>query len=60
LKDNQGVEFWIEFLERADAIRQRVPLAHQAWVTERLHGVLAAHGLTPPSHWVRALPGQTG
>ena len=28
LQDNLGTEFWIEFMERADAIRNHVSLDH--------------------------------
>ncbi|WP_188793280.1 hypothetical protein [Dyella nitratireducens] len=54
LKDSRGVEFWIEFMERADAIRDRVSLDHFDWVTERIYEVLADYGITPPSRWILA------
>jgi hypothetical protein len=54
LKDNQGVEFWIEFFERADAIRNRVALDQFDWVTERIYEVLGAYGISPPSQWILA------
>ena len=54
LKDSQGVEFWIEFMERADAIRNRVSLDQFDWVTERIYEVLAAYGIAAPSRWILA------
>lgn len=54
LQDNAGTEFWIEFMERADAIRDHVPLDHYDWVTERIYEVLANHGISPPSQWIIA------
>lgn len=53
LQDNHGTEFWIEFLERADAIRDRVSLDQYDRVTERIYEVLASHGVSPPSQWIR-------
>lgn len=52
LKDNHGTEFWIEFMERADAIKDRVSLDRFDWVTERIYEVLANHGISPPSRWI--------
>lgn len=52
LQDNHGTEFWIEFMERADAIRDRVSLDHYDWVTERIYEVLASYGISPPSQWI--------
>lgn len=52
LQDNRGSEFWIEFMERADAIRDRVQLNHYDWVTERIYEVLARYGISPPSQWI--------
>ena len=52
LQDNHGTEFWIEFLERADAIRDRVSLDLYDWVTERIYEVLVSYGISPPSQWI--------
>ena len=52
LHDNLGTEFWIEFMERADAIRNHVSLDHYDWVTERIYEVLASYGISTPSQWV--------
>ncbi|GLQ47930.1 hypothetical protein GCM10007862_29810 [Dyella lipolytica] len=52
LKDNHGTEFWIEFMERADAIKDRVSLDHFDWVTERIYEVLVNYGISPPSRWI--------
>ena len=54
LRDSPGSEFWIEFMERADAIRDHVSLEHYDWVTERIYEVLASHGISPPSRWILA------
>ncbi|GLQ92541.1 hypothetical protein [Dyella acidisoli] len=52
LQDNLGTEFWIEFLDRADAIRNHVSLDHYDWVTERIYEVLASYGISTPSQWI--------
>ena len=52
LKENQASEFWVEFLERADAIQDQVPLHRRDWVSEKIHDVLATYGITPPSRWI--------
>ncbi|GLQ88166.1 hypothetical protein [Dyella flagellata] len=54
LKQNPGAAFWVEFLERADAIRDHVPFDHYDWVTERIYETLAAHGISTPSRWILA------
>jgi hypothetical protein len=60
LKHSQGVEFWIEFMDRADAIRNRVPLDQFDWVTERIYEVLASYGISPPSRWILAAAASAG
>ncbi|RUL74553.1 hypothetical protein [Dyella choica] len=57
LKRTPGVEFWIEFLERADAIRNRVSVDHYDWVTGRIYEALAAHGISTPTRWLLAAAG---
>jgi hypothetical protein len=52
LKDNPASEFWIEFLERADAIQDQVPLSRREWVTEKIYDVLAKYDILPPSGWI--------
>lgn len=52
LKDNQGAEFWAAFTERTNALKERVSLDHFDWVTERIHAILAAYGVSPPSRWI--------
>jgi len=54
LNESRGAEFWIEFLERADAIKDHVSLDHYDWVTERIGEALAACGVSPPSRWILA------
>jgi hypothetical protein len=58
LKQNRGVEFWIEFLDRADAIRNHVALEHYGWVTERIYETLAAYGISTPTRWILAAAAQ--
>jgi hypothetical protein len=60
LKDNHASEFWIEFLERADAIKDHVPLSRRDWVTEKIHGVLARYGIAPPSRWIAGIAPKNG
>lgn len=60
LKDNRAVEFWIEFLERADAIKDHVPLSRRDWVTQKIDGVLAKYGIAPPSQWIAGSPFKSG
>lgn len=54
LQDNHGTEFWIEFLERADAIRDRVSIDHYDWVTARIYEVLENYDIPPPSKLILA------
>lgn len=54
LKQNPGPAFWIEFLGRADEIRDQVPVDHYDWVTERIYETLAAYGISTPSRWILA------
>jgi hypothetical protein len=53
LQGSQGPEFWIEFMERADAIKDRAPLSLRDAVAEKIHGVLAHYGISPPWRRVR-------
>jgi hypothetical protein len=48
LQGNPGAEFWIEFMERADAIKDRAPLSLRDAVTEKIHALLAGYGISPP------------
>jgi hypothetical protein len=52
LQDNRGSEFWAEFLGRANALKDHVPLDLHDWVTEKIYEVLANNGLPPPSRWI--------
>jgi hypothetical protein len=60
LKDNRAAEFWIEFLERADAIKDHVPLSRRDWVTEKIDDVLAKYGIAPPSRWIAGSQSKRG
>lgn len=54
LSENQGIEFWVEFLQRADTIKEQVPLDHYDWVSTRIDAIPMKYGLTPPSCWMCA------
>jgi hypothetical protein len=54
LQDNQGTEFWIEFLGLAESIKEHAPFAYRDRVTARIHQILAYSGVSPPSWWVLA------
>jgi|GEM_PF-584178 len=60
LQHSPGTEFWIEFMERANAIRDHVSLEHYDWVTERIYEVLVRHGISPPSKWILAAAAEAG
>ena len=49
-----GTEFWMEFLELAQAIKRQVPVENQDLVTSRIHQVLTSCGISPPSWWTLA------
>lgn len=51
LQENPGEEFWIEILERAEAITQQVAMTHHCHVMAQLETLLLRHGLIPPSGW---------
>lgn len=52
LNDNQGIEFWVEFLQRADAIKEQVTLDHYEWVSTRIDEIPMKYGIVPPSCWM--------
>jgi hypothetical protein len=54
LQDNRGIEFWVEFLQRADAIKEQVPLDRYEWVSTRIDAIPVKYGLMPPSCWMCA------
>jgi hypothetical protein len=39
---------WIEFLNSANAIKDRVPSQYRYWVTARIYELMASHALSPP------------
>jgi hypothetical protein len=51
LRGSQGSEFWIEFMERADAIKDGAPLNCRDGITQKLHELLARYGISPPWRW---------
>jgi hypothetical protein len=53
LQRSQGPEFWIEFMERADAIKDHAPLNLRDAITGKLYELLARYGLSPPWHGIR-------
>jgi hypothetical protein len=52
LDQNQGIEFWIEFLQRADAIKEQVSLDHYDWVATRIDQIPMKYGVLPPAFWM--------
>ena len=52
LNDSQGIEFWVEFLQRADAIKEQVALDHYEWVSTRIDAIPMKYGIMPPSCWM--------
>jgi hypothetical protein len=60
LQDSRGAEFWIEFLERANAIKDRAPLGLRDWVTERIFELLARYDIAPPWRWINGGKSQSG
>jgi hypothetical protein len=52
LKENQGIEFWIEYLQRADAIKEQAGLENYDRVATRIDAIPAKYGVLPPSHWM--------
>jgi hypothetical protein len=60
LEDNQGTEFWMEFLDVAEAIKDHVPFDRRDLVTTRIHEILTSCGVSPPSWWVLASLAKSG
>lgn len=54
LQENQGNAFWIEFLGLAESIKNHVAADKRDRVTARIHQILSASGISPPSWWVLA------
>jgi hypothetical protein len=54
LKENQGIEFWIEFLQRADAIKEQAGFDHYDWVATRIDQMPMKYGVVPPSRWMHS------
>jgi hypothetical protein len=53
LQGSQGSEFWVEFMERVDAIKDRAPLNLQDVVAEKIYRLLVKYGISPPWQRVR-------
>jgi hypothetical protein len=60
LEEDQGTEFWIEFLGLAEAIKQHVPLDRRDQLVSKLHQILTSCGVSPPSWWVLATLAEPG
>jgi hypothetical protein len=60
LQDNQGTEFWIEFLGLAESIKEHVPFDDRDRVAVRIHQILTLSGVSPPSWWILASLTQAG
>lgn len=52
LRENQGMEFWIEYLQRADAIKDQVGFHNHDWVATRIDEIPMKYGVRPPSRWM--------
>jgi hypothetical protein len=52
--DQEGTEFWLEFLELTQAIKEQVPFDRRDLVMTRIHQILVGCGVSPPSWWVLA------
>lgn len=52
LTENAGMEFWIEYLQRADAIKEQVGLDNYDWVATRIDQIPMKYGVLPPSQWM--------
>jgi hypothetical protein len=52
LTDNDGMDFWIEYLQRADAIKEQAGLDNYEWVTRQIDQIPMKYGVLPPSHWM--------
>lgn len=59
LQGSQRSEFWIEFMERADAIKDHAPLNLRDAITAKLHELLARYGIAPPWHGLHGHTMQT-
>ena len=46
------MEFWIEYLQRADAIKEQVGLDNYDWVATRIDQIPMKYGVLPPSQWM--------
>lgn len=54
LKENQGIEFWIEFLQRADVIKEQAGFDQYDWVATRIDQMPMKYGIMPPSQWMHS------
>ncbi|MDR3443770.1 MULTISPECIES: hypothetical protein [unclassified Dyella] len=55
LQPNGSAKYWIEFFDRANAIKDRVPPGQRDWVREKVYDLLARSNLSPP--WKKARSG---
>jgi hypothetical protein len=53
LQGSQGPEFWVEFMERADAIKDNAPLNLRDGIAEKIYELLARYGISPPWRKIR-------
>jgi hypothetical protein len=52
LTENDGMDFWIEYLQRADAIKEQAGLDNYDWVATRIDEIPTKYGVLPPSQWM--------
>ncbi|RUL64210.1 hypothetical protein EKH79_09160 [Dyella dinghuensis] len=52
LTENDGMDFWIEYLQRADQIKEQAGLDNYDWVASRIDEIPMKYGVLPPSQWM--------
>jgi hypothetical protein len=52
LTENGGMDFWIEYLQRADVIKEQAGLDNYDWVATRIDEIPTKYGVLPPSQWM--------
>jgi hypothetical protein len=46
------MDFWIEYLQRADVIKEQAGLDNYDWVATRIDEIPTKYGVLPPSQWM--------
>lgn len=58
LQRSGSARYWVEFLERANAMKDRVSPSQKDWIREKIYDLLARHHLSPP--WPRTRSNDAG